>query len=150
MKTNDATRNDATREVEVQAAKALGSLLGQMSSIKTKNIRFKATSPHCTNILANIDVLGHDHKLVCHVSNGEPGSVQEELQELRTRGTARGTTRMLIAPYLSPQTRALCDESRVGFLDLEGNAHLMVDEVFIGKRSCRSVTPAMATEKLSA
>jgi hypothetical protein len=45
------------------------------------------------------------------------------------------TTPVVIAPYLSPEAQAICKQSRVGFLDLEGNARLSVDEVFIGIHS---------------
>jgi hypothetical protein len=40
-------------------------------------------------------------------------------------------TPIFIAPYLSPEAQALCRESNVGFLDLEGNARLVFDGVFI-------------------
>jgi hypothetical protein len=52
---------------------------------------------------------------------------------------------------MSAQTRALCEQNRVGFLDLEGNARLVVDEVFIGKRSVRSDSvPQSMSTRLSA
>jgi len=144
--------NDTTREVEVKAAKALSSVLQQMSAIRSWKIKYRSAGPHHADILADIDVLGRNHKLVCHVDDGQPGDVRKALQKLRTRvaADAQNATPVLIAPYLSPQTRALCQESQVGFIDLEGNARLEVDEVFIGKRSCRSVVPESASEKLSA
>lgn len=145
--------NDATREVEKRAATALGSLLGQVSSIKTRDIRLVSAGPRRGHILADIDVLGRSHKLVCHVADGQPDNVRKALQRLRTRVTAGArdnTTQVLIAPCLSPKTRALCEANRVGFLDLEGNAHLIVDEVFIGRRSCRSEIPAQQPERASA
>lgn len=145
--------NEATSDMEVRAADALVSLLEQMSAIKTKDIKFKSTGSHRLNILADIDVFGRKHRLICHVAeDGHPDDVRKALQQLRHKASTavRDTTPVLIAPYVSPQTRALCEESRVGFLDLEGNACLMVDEVFIGKRSCRSVTAASARQNLSA
>jgi hypothetical protein len=45
------------------------------------------------------------------------------------------TTPVLIAPELSEEAQALCRDSNTGFLDLEGNARLYLDEVFIVKRS---------------
>lgn len=143
---------DATRDMDVQAAKALALLLGQMSAIKTKDIRFKSAGPHRCDILAEIDVLGHNHKLVCRVADGEPSDVHNTIKKLRSRATAGAgdITHVLIAPYLSPQTRELCEQSRISYLDLEGNARLVLDEVFIGKRSCRSDKPDAASERLSA
>jgi hypothetical protein len=48
---------------------------------------------------------------------------------------ASDATPFFIAPYLPVEARALCRENEVGFLDLEGNAYLVLDEVFIVKRS---------------
>jgi hypothetical protein len=44
----------------------------------------------------------------------------------------------------------MCAKNRVGFVDLQGNARLTVDEVFIGKRSVRSVPADAHNTRLSA
>ena len=48
---------------------------------------------------------------------------------------AGDTMPVLIAPYLSPEAQALCNESKTGFIDLEGNVRLALGEVFIVKRT---------------
>jgi hypothetical protein len=125
-------------EMESRAAEALGSLLHSVSSIRTRDIKFQPVTRK-TDILADIDVLGRNHKLVCSVADGEL-DVKKALEKLRTSADRKkgDATPVLITKHLSPQTRALCEQNRVGFLDLEGNARLVVDEVFIGKRSVRS------------
>lgn len=128
-------------EMEAKAAEALGALLHQVSSIKTRDIRFQPARRR-SDILANIDVLGRSQKLVCKVSEqGDPDHVKQALDKLRTcaDGKKRDATPVLITPWISPQTRAMCEKRHIGFLDLEGNGQLVVDEVFIGKRSVRSV-----------
>ena len=129
--------------IESQAAEALNALLGQVSFIKTREIRFQPVRNRC-NLLASIDVLGHSHRLACRVSDGEPDHVRSELEKLRVSAAGRRdhTTRVLIAPVLGQQARELCEQSHVGFLDLEGNARLEVDEVFIGRRSLHSCRTA--------
>ncbi|HVX57623.1 MAG TPA: hypothetical protein VHA37_07885 [Candidatus Saccharimonadales bacterium] len=130
-------------EIESRAAEALGVLLHSVSSIKTRDIKFQPAHRK-TDILADIDVLGRNHKLVCSVAGGEPDGVKKALDKLRTcaDGKKGDATPVLITPHLSAQDRALCEQRRVGFLDLDGNARLVVDEVFIGKRSVRSASPA--------
>lgn len=127
--------------LEARAAEALGALLHQVSSIKTQDIRFQPARRR-SDILASIDVLGHSYKLVCNVADGDPNHVREALKKLRSCADSRKTdaTPVLITPRLSEETRAMCAERRVGCLDLEGNARLTVDEVFIGKRSVRSLS----------
>lgn len=124
-------------EMEARAAEALGDLLHQVSSIKTRDITFQPASRK-SNIVADIDVLGHRHRLVCNVADGQPDDVKRALQKLRTCAARKKDTPVLIAPYLSLQDREMCLKNRVGFVDLQGNARLMVDEVFIGKRSVKS------------
>ncbi|HWG20179.1 MAG TPA: hypothetical protein VG225_06580 [Terracidiphilus sp.] len=138
-------------EMESKAAEALNALLHQVSSIKTRDIRFQPVRRK-SDILANIDVLGRSHKLVCSVADGDPNEVKKALEKLRTcaDGKKTGATPVLITPHLSAQTRAMCEERRVGFLDLEGNARLVVDEVFIGKRSVRSVSASPINTRLQA
>lgn len=132
-------------EMETRAAEALGALLHQVSSIKTRDIKFQPVHRN-SDILASIDVLGRNHKLVCNVADGQPEDVKKALDKLRTcaDGKKDGATPVLITRLASPQTRDLCAKSRVGFIDLEGNARIEVDEVFIGKRSVRGMTPAPA------
>jgi hypothetical protein len=129
--------------MESRAAEALNALLHSVSSIKTRDIKFQPAHRK-TDILADIDVFGKNHTLVCSVADGEPDGVKKALEKLRTSADSRkcDATPVLITPHLSAQDRDLCEQSRVGFLDLEGNARLVVDEIFIGKRSVRSVPPA--------
>jgi hypothetical protein len=126
-------------EMEARAAEALGDLLHQVSSIKTRDIKFQPAHRK-SDIVADIDVLGHSYKLVCNVADGQPDDVKRALQKLRTCAARKkdDATPVLIAPYLSPQDREMCLKNRVGFVDMQGNARLMVDEVFIGKRSVKS------------
>jgi hypothetical protein len=128
-------------EMETKAAEALGALLHTVSSIKTRDIKFQPAHRK-TDIMADIDVLGRSHRLVCSVADGEPENVKKALDKLRTCADRKKTdaTPVLITSHMSPQTRAMCEERRVGFVDLEGNARLVVDEVFIGKRSVRSAS----------
>jgi hypothetical protein len=127
-------------EMESRAAEALGVLLHSVSSIKTRDIKFQPAHRK-TDILADIDVLGRNHKIVCSVAYGEPDGVKKALDKLRTSAdSCKGdATPFLITRHMSAQDRAMCEERRVGFMDLDGNARLVVDEVFIGKRSVRNV-----------
>jgi len=139
-------------EIESKAAEALGALLHSVSSIKTRDIKFQPAHRK-TDILAEINVLGRNHKLVCSVADGEPEGVRKALEKLRTSADNKkaDATPILIAQHMSDGDRALCQQRRVGFLDLDGNARLEVDEVFIGKRSVRNATiPSPASTRLPA
>jgi hypothetical protein len=121
------------------AVAALKTLLSQVSAIKLREVRIECTAPSREFlIVAFVDVYQHSHTLVCSVkSSDEPHDVRSALAELESR-TARlssNATPVFIAPRVSSQARALCSASRTGFLDLEGNARLHLDDLFIGQRS---------------
>lgn len=138
-------------EMEARAAQALGALLHRVSSIKTRDIQLQPARSK-SDILAEIEVLGHSHKLVCNVADGDPDHVRKAIQRLMTCADRKqgDATPIVIAPHLSDQARSLCVKSQVGFLDLDGNARLEVDEVFIGTRSVRSVLAAPPRGRMQA
>jgi hypothetical protein len=134
-------RNGATKDAKIQAGEALRALLARASSIKLREIRFDSPRAHGkVDILARVSVCGHSHTLVCTVM--EAGQLQTRpiraaLRELGDHIAQLGpdATAALIAPYRSEEAQALCRESEAGYLDLEGNARLVVGEVFIATRS---------------
>lgn len=127
----------AERELEGRAAKALRTLLEQVPAIRMKDLQVDAPGENRNiDILAHIDVSERHHSLVCEVkASGQPRHVRMALLELRDRVGRLGMTAtpVLIAPYLSAEAQTLCKEQQVGFLDLEGNAHLVFDGVLIDR-----------------
>ena len=138
----------AASELELRAAEALRALLGQVSAIKLKEMKHESRGRGCpaevmARIEAHIDIYGHSHTLACEVkASADPGNLRDALRELWQSAAHldRHATPVLIAPYLSPEAQALCNESHAGFVDLEGNARLALGEVFIGKRSLHPIT----------
>lgn len=126
-------------DLEMLATDALRAVLGQVSVIKVKEMRREAhTHGRCVEILADVEVFGHTHLLACGVkAQGEPAQVRTALRDLRNDAASISgkATPVIIAPYLSPEAQQLCKENAAGFLDLEGNARLMLGEIFIGMRS---------------
>ena len=127
------------RHLENEAVEALRQTLGQISVVKTKEIKIESHRHRSDKIIiAHVEIYGHAHRLVCMVvENCNPANLQQafvELRKLHARFPGE-TTPVLIAPELSEEAQTLCRESNTGFLDLEGNARLYLDEVFIVKRS---------------
>ncbi|MBP8925120.1 MAG: hypothetical protein KBG75_04650 [Pseudomonadales bacterium] len=126
------------KNIESQATHTLRLLLEQVPAIKLLDIEHDASGlGQGVGIVAHVDVSGRRHTLVCEVkSTGQPRHVRMALLQLRNYMThhAQDATPVFIAPYLSPQAQALCREQDVGYLDLEGNARLMFDSVFIERQ----------------
>jgi hypothetical protein len=109
--------------------------VGKLGTIKLENIKVQPVgADHGIDILARVNVGDRPHLLVCEVKvSGQPRHVRMALLQLRNYAAHTGgeMTPIFIAPYLSPEAQALCREHEVGFLDLEGNARLVFDSVFI-------------------
>lgn len=134
--------------LELRAAEALKALLDQVSAVKLKEMKREPPARgRAAEILVHLDIYGHAHTLACEVhADTRPSKVRASLRKLQhcAAHLAGEATPVFIAPYLSPEAQALCNESHAGFLDLEGNARLSLGEVFIGKRSVHqhAATPA--------
>ncbi len=133
------TTSIARKDLNARAADALKALMEQISAIKLLEIRCASPAvDHAIDVMAHIDVWGHCQTIVCKVAaDGQATDVRTTLLKLRNQAAhfAGGATPVFIAPSLLAETRALCVESGVGFLDLKGNAHLFLGEAFIAKRS---------------
>jgi hypothetical protein len=146
-------RHDARHELETRAAAALMAALAEVSTVKVKDIRHESTKTgRESNLTVHVDVFGRRHILACEIhSDGQPQSLIPALEELCTRAEQHNGDAMpiVIAPYLSPEAQALCKESRMSFVDLEGNARLTLGEIFIVKRTLphrsyhRATTPVV-------
>ena len=140
-------------ELETRAKKALTETLGRMSGVNLKDIgRAFAGSSRLAGILVHIEVLGHSHTLICDVErDGEPAHVRAGLRDFRNGVThlTEDATPVIIAPYFSPDAQKACEDAGAGFLDLEGNAHLSVGEVFIAERSVSSGAVSRVTTRFA-
>ena len=53
------------------------------------------------------------------------------MRQCSARDRAEQIVPILVSPYLSPESRAICHDHDVAYLDLEGNARLVFDGVYI-------------------
>jgi hypothetical protein len=141
---------DSVKRLEGRAADALKTLLAEVPVIKLKDMALAAGGPgREIDILAHIEMSGRRHALVCEVkANGQPRFARMALLQLRNYVAHHGShaTPVFIAPYLSPEVQEMCREAGVGFLDLEGNARLVFNGVFIERQ--RSTKPLVTRREL--
>ena len=123
-------------EIEEQGAEALRSLFERSPEIELGEIVFEPpiSQRHPVDILASIRAFGRQHKLACEVRrNGQPRHVRDAILYVRDYVASLGfdATPMVISPFLSRQSRALCVDYGVGYLDFHGNAFLQVPGILI-------------------
>lgn len=128
-------------ELTTRAGNALRGLLEEVPAIKVEKIEYEAAADprvdRGVDFLITVEVDGRPHVLVCEVkASGQPRYVRSALREMRSvlTGSQAKETAVFIAPYLSPEARELVRDAEAGFLDLEGNARLAFDSVFIERQ----------------
>lgn len=122
-------------DFETRVETALRELFAQVPSIRVKKVvREYSVQSYEPDLLANITVAGDPHTVVVECKNvGQPRIVRTALLQLRdyVSRSGKSMTPLFAAPYLSPQTREMCREQEVAYLDLEGNARFVLDPVFV-------------------
>lgn len=125
--------NSLKSELVAHAGEALRDLLEKVPILQVEGIDVAAMSGGGEpELIARLRVDGRQHLLICdYKSNGQPLYARSALLELQNYVAQPEATPVFIAPYISPAVRQLCEERGVGYLDLEGNARIAFDGVFI-------------------
>lgn len=125
------------KETERLAAEALRDLLEEIPPVALQSIKIdQPAGSGEADLVAEIDVAGQHYVLVCEVrQSGQPRFIRNAIHQLRDylRDFPKSTTPVVIAPYLSSDSRQLCIQNGVSFLDLEGNVRLEFGTVFIDR-----------------
>lgn len=128
---------ESMKVLERLAEQKLLALLQQVPTISLVDIETEASNrDRGVDVVAHIEVGGKPHTLVCEVkSTGQPRHVRTALLQLRNYvAHHERSIPVFVAPYLSPESQALCREGGVGFLDLEGNVRIVFDGIFIERQ----------------
>ncbi len=118
-------------DLENEAAERLEAALREVPFLKAAQIRkSSATGDSGMDFVLAPPI---DRRLLCQVkSSGQPRIARDACLALldATRSGKRDYP-VLIAPYLSPAARAICDQYDVGYFDLAGNCRLSFDQIYI-------------------
>ena len=120
-----------------QSGEALRTLLLNVPAVQVTSIKAEAQAvpgDWQPDFIARLLVNGQQHQLICeYLANAQPRYARHALLELRNfvAQQAPQATPILLAPFLSPEVRQMCQENGAGYLDMEGNARIAFDHVFI-------------------
>jgi hypothetical protein len=124
--------------IEQDAADRLVSALREVPILERASIRrHSSRGDSRIDFILAIGSGAKDRRLVCQVRpDGRPRIAREACLELVDY--ARSDKRdypVFIAPYISPDAAAICDEYQAGYFDLAGNCRLAFDRVYIRRES---------------
>ncbi len=128
--------SQSEKELEIRAGEALQSLFDSRLQIEVEKIEFglHVADGHRADIVVSINAFGHRHTLVCEVKNhGQPLHVRNAVLQLRDYVGRMNFSAVpvLIAPFLSEKSRAICLDHNVNYLDLYGNAFFQAPGILI-------------------
>ncbi len=126
---------NSVKILEQRGATELQRLLKRIPRIKLKSLKTSAigkTSGFDLQVRLELD--GKPHMLIAEIkANGQPRYARDAI--LRLKATASRihppAIPVFIAPFLTASTRELCTQEGVSYLDLEGNAQLVFDSVYL-------------------
>ena len=136
--------HEMEKRVESAAVDAVRALLEHVPNIQIIGVRHEQQFASSHRLDARID-LDHDenrYALLMEIkSNGAPRFARSAVYQLESyiahlhRSEHQDDTRqfipMLVSPYLSSESRSICLDHNVAYLDLYGNAHLAFGPVYI-------------------
>lgn len=123
------------KELEIRSREALQNLLSKVPILEVKALKFPPPSKGwAPDFIVEITAAGRSRVLFCEAKvSGQPRFINAAILQLRdyVNEQRANATPIVIAPYLSAVARQACREKGVGYLDLEGNAWISFDGVFI-------------------
>ena len=134
------------KEPDIISGDAVRDLLGHVPDVEVGSIVYQQNVGREYGIDGWIDLTrgGVDYALIIEVkANGAPRFVRAGVYQLESFvahllqsghvDIGRRLIPMIVSPYLSPESRAICKAHNVAYLDLFGNAHLAFDSVYIDR-----------------
>lgn len=124
------------KELQTRAIEALQRLFDRSPEIEIGEVESEAwiAPDRGMDFLVSVSIFGRPYKLVCEVkSDGQPRHVRFAALQLRdyVNRINSAAKPILIAPFLSEKSRAICVEHGVGYLDLYGNALFQAPGILI-------------------
>ncbi|RUP23868.1 MAG: hypothetical protein EKK45_27615 [Curvibacter sp.] len=122
-------------KVEQQALEMLRNILAELPEVELIDILAEPEQKGLSiDLIAHLSFNGQRRTIVAEVkTSGQPRHVQAALFQLQryVEIQQESVVPIVVAPYLSEDSRALCTESNVGFLDFEGNARIKFPGFFL-------------------
>lgn len=145
------------KEIELQLAGALRQQLERIPSLEIRSITAEAelqangsVSAPRPDVLAQVRIHNHEVTLVCEVKDpAYPRQVRQAIDTLslymvrsENKALNENMVPLVAASWLSPESREICAEAGMGWLDLAGNCRIAFDGVFIERETAERPKPA--------
>jgi hypothetical protein len=125
----------SVKVLEQKGAAELQRLLKRIPQIKVKSLKTRPMGKDLGfDLQLRLELDGKQRTLIAEVkANGQPRYAREAILRLKALATRINPPAIpvFIAPFLTESTRELCSQEGISYLDLEGNARLAFDSVYL-------------------
>jgi hypothetical protein len=122
--------------LRAKANKAITSIFSDVPFVETKKIRSDVRiDGKRIDILMSTLISGKPAKFIVEVkSKGEPRFIRMAAAQIKSYlRNFKNSYGILVAPYLSDNSRQICKEADIGCIDLAGNAYIAFKTIFIDR-----------------
>lgn len=136
--------SEKVKALRIRAVDAIRGLLGDVPSVRVESVEYerKVSRAYGVDGLIGMSYPGGSCVVIVEVmSDGAPRFVRSGVYQLESRvarlrqsvdaNGGRHLIPMLVSPYLSLASRAICTDHDIAYLDLAGNARVAFDTVYI-------------------
>jgi len=123
-------------EIIKRAQKSLKSLLAEVPFVSLKETKTNVKSDNKQiDIVLNVLVSGKPAKFIVEIKSlGEPRIIRMAAEQIKSYlKDFKDSYGIVIAPYLSDNSRQICKEAGIGCIDLAGNALISFKNIFIDR-----------------
>ena len=130
---------ETVKELEFAAANTIRDLLGHVPNLAIRSVDYEEhVGRYQIDLRVALSRGGVNYALIIEVkANGAPRFVRSAIYHLRDyvvhADAGHRLIPMIVSSYLSPESRAICTDHNVAYLDLFGNAHLAFDSIYIDR-----------------
>lgn len=142
----------SVKEVERQVAVALESQLSRIPAIQLEHMEttsdwraHSVEAMHRPDIVARVIADGTPVDIICEVKErGYPKQVRNAIAQLQAWRSvaASDVVAMVGSTWLSPESRAICEEAGVGWIDLAGNCRIVFGGIHVERETAERPKPA--------
>lgn len=146
--------------LEYQVEEALKKILHEVPFVGAIEVNHKSTE-YPFDFIALVGISGKKFNLIVDTANsGQPRMAKNAIMSFQSwhlRKKLHNSYFIFAAPYVSDSSREICKKAGIGYLDLTGNCHISVDNIYIErfgfqkeaeKRELRSIFHAKASRVL--
>jgi len=124
------------RGIEAKATKSLESIFADILFVKLKKSKTNVRIGNkVIDIVLDVVISGEPAKFIVEVkTQSEPRFVRMAVAQIKSYlQSFKNSYGILVAPYLSENSRQICKEAGIGCIDLAGNAYIAFKNIFIDK-----------------